>query len=116
MDQLAVQLGAIGALVAVLVSLVAALRTGSLVPGKTVDRLVAAHETARQREQRLADDAIAEARAQTQQWRDAHLEAAESLRTALDANDLLSQQADRLVSGTELTQRLIESLRARVGP
>lgn len=115
MDQLAVQLSAIGALVLVLVGLVVALRSGALVPGSTVDRLVGAHETGRRREQQLHDETVVDLRAQVQQWREAYEQTAGHLQTALDANELLAQQADRLVSGTELTQRLIESLRARVG-
>lgn len=103
MEQLAVQLGAFGALVVVLVGLVVALRNGTLVTGRQLER-----------EQAVHDAAIAYERAQTQQWRDAHTAAAESLRVALDANELLAQQADRLVSGTELTQRLIEAMRVKV--
>lgn len=103
MEQLAVQFGAFGVLLLVLVGLVVALRTGSLVTGKQLDR-----------EQAVHDEVIADARGQAEQWRQAYLEATASLQTALGANELLAQQADRLVSGTELTQRLIEAMRARV--
>lgn len=127
MEQLAVQLGAFGALVVVLVGLVVALRTGTLVTGRELERAAAAaaaelqrqadaHAAQLQREQALHDESIADARTEAKEWRDAHAATAESLRTALDANELLAQQADRLVSGTELTQRLIEAMRQKVGP
>lgn len=108
------QLGALGALVLVLVGLVVALRTGTLVTGRELARLEAAHAASLAREQQVHDEVVAEERAQKSSWRGAYLEGQAALRTALDANELLAQQADRLLSGTELTQRLIEAMRARV--
>lgn len=113
-QQLVVQLGALGALVLVLVGLVVALRTGTLVTGRELERIEKTHAAALAREQQIHDGVLADARGYITQWQAAHATTAESLRTALDANELLAQQADRLVSGTELTQRLIEAMRAKV--
>lgn len=111
MDQLWLQLGAFGALVGVVVSLVVALRTGTLTTGREIARLERAHAAQLEREQKVQDQVVAGLRADVAEWRSATREGEKSLRTALDANELLAQQADRLASGTELTQRLIETMR-----
>lgn len=115
-DQLWLQLGAFGALVGVVVSLVVALRTGTLVTGRELTRLERAHAAQLAREQKVHDEVVVEERSQKAAWREAYLEQERAARTALDANELLAQQNDRLASGTELTARLIEALRAKVGP
>lgn len=94
----------IGGLFAALAGLLLALRTGVLVQGSVLDRQERWYRDALQREQAAAD-----------KWQAAHDLQARAADTALETARLLAQQNDRLASGQELTERLIESLRQKVG-
>lgn len=93
-----------GGLLAVLVGLIVALRTGVLVPGSVLDRQERWYREALERERSAAD-----------RWQTAHELQARATDTALETSRLLAQQNDRMASGQELTERLIESLRQKVG-
>jgi hypothetical protein len=94
----------IGGLLAVLAGLIVALRTGTLVAGAELLRQEKWYREALDRERLTAD-----------RWQAAHDLAVRAADTALETSRLLAQQNDRLASGQELTERLIESLRQKVG-
>lgn len=97
-------LGAVGGLVAALAGLLVALRTGVLVQGSVLDR-----------QERWYREALHREREVTDKWQAAHDLAARAADTALETSRILAAQNDRLASGQELTERLIESLRQKVG-
>lgn len=95
--------GPLAALVAAIGGLFLALKSGALVPGAWVDRMVAQYEAQLQRE-----------RDQTDRWQAAHDLQARANDTLSETARLTADQNARLASGQELTERLIDSLRQRV--
>jgi hypothetical protein len=96
---------AIGALVLMLGGLLVAIRTGTFISSRELDRLVQAK-----------DAEITRLRQDVETWQTAATRNADALGVALDANRLMAIQGDRLLSGQELTERLILAMRERVNP
>ncbi len=92
--------GAVGVLMFVIVGVI----LGRILPAATVDRL-----------ERRYQAEIDNLKTERDQWRETARRADEALQTALRANELTAQQVDRLAVGTELTERLIDTMRRQVG-